>query len=33
MSHNEFKNCIPTDIILLEDEAEDEVFVLKENLR
>jgi hypothetical protein len=36
MSHNQFNNCIPTDdIILLEDEAEEEMLAraLEESLR
>jgi hypothetical protein len=32
MNHNEFKNCIRTDINLLEDEAEDEVLALEESI-
>lgn len=36
MNHNDFNNCIPTDdLILLEDEAEDEMLAraLEESLR
>jgi hypothetical protein len=36
MNHNDFNNCIPSDdIILLEDEAEDEMLsrALEESLR